>query len=157
MKKTTIFLLTLILCVGLAACGNNNNDMDNAGAGTGPGNATENGIAGGNGGDGNPNPAQNNADTPVKIERNIDAVADYLNLKNGEETLYEVIGAKEGKEYNGGKVELYRFDRDSAEYKAIKKGEGSVKAASTKDGFVLLFTGAEDREMVKKFKEMRLK
>ena len=131
MKKLTTLLLSALLCFGLFACSGGSDSS-----------------AGNN--------SAENADT-AKIEKNIDAVADHLGLKNGSETAYSTSGAKAGKEYNDGAVELYEFDADSAEYEAITKGEGSVKAAAYKDGIIILFTGDTDQDMVDKFKAIEFK
>lgn len=133
MKKLTTLLLAMLLCFGLFACGNNTDTADNE------------------------NTAEGSDTNTVKIEKNIDAVAEHLGLKDGSETAYSMIGAKAGKEYNDGAVELYQFDEDSAEYEAITKDEGSVKAAAHKDGIVLLFTGDPDQDMIKKFKAIEFK
>lgn len=156
MKKIITLLLTLALAGSFAACGNDDSDApadqnstaveDNAGADT--------------------NGTDNDADSDVpddddreEIDENIDAVATHLGLKNGEETLYQVIGAKAGKEFNGGKVEIYQFDDDSAEYEKLKKGEGDLKIAAHNDGFVLLFANEEDRDekLIKKFEDIDFK
>lgn len=161
MKKLITLLMVLTLCLGIASCGNNNdttggtgttdNITQNNGTGTTGGTTGGNtgGTTGGNAGAGTAN--------PVRLNRDIDAVAKHLNLRNGTDTLYEIIGAKSGKEYNEGKVEIYHFDKNSAEYEAIKKGEGNVKAAAYNDGFVLLFTDKTDETMVREFNRIEFK
>ena len=94
-----------------------------------------------------------------KIEKNIDSVAEKLGLMGGSETLYSMIGATAGKEYNDGNVELYQFDTKSDVYKQII-GEGSpLKAAAYKDGIVLIFpAGTEaDSDLIEKFNSIEFK
>lgn len=133
MKKITVILLSLVLCFGLFACGNDkdadNNDADSS---------------------------KDNAAT-VTIEKDIDAVAKHLDLKDGEKTMYSTIGAENGKEYNGGKVELYEFKEDSNEYKDIVKGDGSIKAAAHKDGIILVFPNDADQKIIDQFNEINFK
>ncbi len=94
-----------------------------------------------------------------KIDKNIDSVAEELGLKDGSETLYSIIGATAGKEYNDGSVELYQFDTDSDSYKQII-GEGSaLKASAYKDGIVLIFPAGtdEDKDLIEKFNSIEFK
>lgn len=152
MKKIITLMLTLALSVGFVACGNNdNNAMDNN-ANNG---VTDNAAGNENN---NGNPAANNTDENDRIvlDKDIDAVANHLGLKNGKETLYDVIGAKAGKEYNGGKVELYHFDDNSAEYEKLKEGNGDLKIAAHNDGFILLFADEKDKddELIRRFEEI---
>lgn len=94
-----------------------------------------------------------------KIEKNIDSVAEKLGLTGGSETLYSMIGATAGKEYNDGNVELYQFDTKSDVYKQII-GEGSpLKADAYKDGIVLIFpAGTEaDSDLIEKFNSIEFK
>lgn len=132
MKKVTVIMLSLLLCFGLFACGNdndvNNNDTDNK----------DNTAA-------------------VTIDKDIDSVAKHLDLKDGEKTSYSTVGAENGKKYNEGKVELYEFKEDSSEYKDIVKGEGSIKAAAHKDGIVLVFPNDADQKIVDQFNEINFK
>ena len=87
-------------------------------------------------------------DTPdtevVKIEQNIDAVAEALGLEGKSETYYEMIGAKDGAEFNDGSVELYQYDPESKDYKDIEKGEGNIEAAACNNGFILVFPEGTD-------------
>ncbi len=146
MKKLLVLLLTLALSFSFVACGNGN---DNAAEDNNNNAAVEN----------NNDNTDNSDNADKEIAKDIDAVADYLGLKNGKETLYQAIGAKAGKEYNDGKVELYHFDDDSAEYEKLKKGEGDLKIAAHNDGFVLVFTddAAKDEDMIKKFEAIDFK
>lgn len=161
MKKTLTLLLVFMLCLGAVSCGRDNNTTGNNGTAE---NITQNNGTGTTGGTtneyggtaGNDNAGTNNTN-PVRLNRDLDEVAKHLNLRNGTDTLYDVIGAKAGKEYNEGKVELYHFDKNSAEYEAIRKGEGNVKAAAYNDGFVLLFTDKTDEAMVREFKRIEFK
>lgn len=158
MKKIITLLLTLALAGSFTACGGNDDKTsaeqnsptveDNAGADT---NDTDNNMSS--------HDDRNDDDDRYEIDENIDAVAEHLGLKNGKETLYQTIGAKAGKEFNGGKVEIYQFDDDSAEYKKLKNGEGDLKIAAHNDGFVLLFTHEKDRDekMIKKFENIDFK
>lgn len=133
MKRITVILLSLLLCLGLFACGNDS-DAD----------------------DGNVNNNDNN-NAAVSIDRNIDAVARHLDLKDGTEVEYDKMGAKLGKKYNDGKVELYEFKEDSKEYKNIIKGEGDVKAAAHKDGIVLVLPKDSDQKLIDQFNEINFK
>lgn len=154
MKKLFVLLLTLTLSFSFVACGSDDNNAadDNNNA------ATEDNAAD------NAADADKNADKDTakdtdnkKIERNIDAVADYLDLKKGDETLYDMIGAKSGREYNDGEIELYEFDKDSAEYKKIIDGDGAVEAAAHNDGIIMVVTKEQDKELIQKFKDIQFK
>lgn len=94
-----------------------------------------------------------------KVEKNIDSVATYLGLANGGETLYSMIGATAGKEYNDGGVELYQFDTKSDSYKQIIGEDSPLKVAAYKDGIVLICpAGTEaDSELVEKFSNIEFK
>ena len=77
MKRITVILLSLLLCLGLFACGNdkdaNKNDAD----------------------------TNNNDNTAtVSIDKDIDAVAKHLDLKDGTKVEYDKMGAEHGKKYN---------------------------------------------------------
>ena len=81
---------------------------------------------------------KNDADTnnndntaTVSIDKDIDAVAKHLDLKDGTKVEYDKMGAEHGKKYNDGKVELYEFKEDSKEYKNIIKGEGGPQSRSS--------------------------
>lgn len=133
MKKITVILLSLLLCLGLFACGNDKNANDN-----------------------DANNDKDNTAT-VSIDKDIDAVAKHLDLKDGEKTMYSAIGAENGKEYNDGEVELYEFKEDSKEYKDIVKGDGTIKAAAHKDGIILVFPNDTDQKIIDKFNEINFK
>lgn len=92
-----------------------------------------------------------------KVERTVDAVAEYLGLTGGEETFYQMIGAQAGKEYNDGAVELYQFAVDSEDYKAIADGNGVLTAAACKAGIVLVFPNEEDSTIIEKFNSIEFK
>lgn len=156
MKKIITLLLTLALAGSFVACGNNDSDAP----------ADQNNAAAENSAGADTDGAGSNTDSDLaddddrsEIDENIDAVAKHLGLKNGKDTLHEVIGAKAGREFNGGKVEIYQFDDDSAEYEKLKKGEGDLKIAAHNDGFVLLFAEEKDRdeELIKKFEAIDFK
>lgn len=50
-----------------------------------------------------------------------------------------------------GSVELYLFDEDSDEYKAIKEGTGAIEADAANDGMVIL---SDDKDLVDGFEEL---
>lgn len=129
MKKLTAILMAFLLCIGITACGSSDKDTSKDSA----------------------------KEDVKKTERSIDAVAEELGLSNGSETLYQLIGAENGKEYNSGAVELYQFDVSSDEYKAIEEGTGSIKAAACNDGFIIVFSKEQDDDMIKAFKDMVFK
>jgi len=153
MKNLLVFLLTLSLAFSFAACGDDN---DNDAADNGNNAAVEDNT---NAAADDAENKDNDNDKDKEIDKNLDAVADYLGLKGGEDSLYEIIGAKAGKKYNDGKVELYLYDDDSDEYEKMKKGEGSIKIAAHNDGVVLVFGNEEDKDedIIKKFKEIDFK
>ena len=91
------------------------------------------------------------------IDKNIDAVAEYLGYTDGEETLYNMIGANAGKEYDGGNFELYEFTEDSESYQTAINGGGLVKAAAYKDGIVLVFAGEANQELIDQFNAIEFK
>lgn len=124
MKKVLTLMLAAALCLGMTACGTKDSNNDEP----------------------------RDADYENKeIQKSVDAAAGELGLTGGEDTLYEMIGAKEGKEFNDGSVELYLFDEDSDAYKAIKEGSGVIEAAATNDGMVIL---TDDDALVDKFKKL---
>ena len=89
MKKILTLMLAFALCLGMTACG----EKDDSGAS-----------------------GQDASNDNKKIEKSANAVAGELGLTGGEDTMYQMIGAKEGKQFNDGSVELYLFDEDSDEY-----------------------------------------
>lgn len=91
------------------------------------------------------------------IDKNIDAVAEYLGYTDGEETLYNMIGATAGKEYDGGNFELYEFTEDSESYQTAINGGGLVKAAAYKDGIVLVFAGEANQKLIDQFNAIEFK
>ena len=92
----------------------------------------------------------------VKIEKNIDAVAEALGLSGKSETFYDMIGAEDGAEYNDGTIELYQYDPESKDYKDIEKGEGAIEAAASNRGFVLVVPdGAKpDQDIIDTFNSL---
>lgn len=123
MKKFLTVFLICALCFAFAACGSKD---------------------GGSSGQDKPE--------AVKIEKTVDAVAEALELGEGSETFYQMIGAEAGKEYKDGQVELYLFDEGSEEYKAIEDGDGAIVADATNSGMVIL---SDDEDLVNKFKEIQ--
>ena len=154
MKKLFALLLTLALSFSLVACGNDDNNAadDNNNAAVEDNNAADNNNAGNNNVGNDQNNVSNN-----RIDRDIDAVADYLDLKKGDETLFDMIGAKAGREYNNGDIELYEFDKNSAEYKKIIEGKGSIEAAAHNDGIVMVVTKEQHKDLIQKFKDIQFK
>lgn len=154
MKRFLVLLLTLSLAFSFASCGSDtDNGADNSGnTAVEDNNATDNTA---DNQDNNQGEAEK--DNNGKIEKSIDAVADYLNLKKGDETLYNMIGAKAGREYNNGEIELYEFDKDSAEYKDIIEGKGSVEAAAYNDGIIMVVTKKQDNDLIRKFENIKFK
>lgn len=92
----------------------------------------------------------------VKIEKNIDAVAEALGLSGKSETFYDMIGAKDGAEFNDGAVEIYQYDPESKDYKDIEKGEGAIEAEACNSGFVLVVPdGAKpDQDIIDTFNSL---
>lgn len=109
------------------------------------------------GGSGDSDTKEATTQESTKIEKSIDAVAEELGLTGGSDTLYEMIGATAGKEYNDGAVELYQFDADSNEYKDIVDGNGVITAAAYKDGIVLVFSSDADSKIIEAFNDLEFK
>lgn len=140
-KKIAALCLTAGMIVTSAACTNNQKQQTES--------TTNNTVS----------TTESETEKVEKIEKNIDSVAEKLGLTGGSETLYSMIGATAGKEYNDGNVELYQFDTKSDVYKQII-GEGSpLKAAAYKDGIVLIFpAGTEaDSDLIEKFNSIEFK
>ena len=142
MKKSLIILTILSLIAVASSCGTNNdtNTSDT------------------------PTNTQEQYSTPVptkntKIEKNIDAVAEFLELENGSETLYSMIGAIDGKEYNDGNVELYQFDENDDAYKQMIGENASLNVSAYNEGIVLIFPAGQtpDDEMIDKFNGIEFK
>lgn len=133
MKKVLCILCALLVIVSFTACSSTSN------------NAPETTIS-------KTTTANSNA-----IDKNIDAVAEYLGYTDGEETLYNMIGATAGKEYDGGNFELYEFTEDSESYQAAINGGGLVKAAAYKDGIVLVFAGEANQKLIDQFNAIEFK
>ena len=113
MKKIITILLSMVLLLVFTACG---------------------------GSDSSSSDKSKETEAP-KIEKNIDAAAEALGLTGGEETMYAMIGATAGKEYNDGAVELYQFEEDSDAYKEIESSDSvsGIPVAAHKDGIALIF------------------
>lgn len=138
MKKILILLLTMAMCFGFAGCGSDDE-------GESMGEAVENGAQ----------ELEDDAkEGAEKIERTVDAAAAELGLTGPADAAYEDMGADQGKSFNGGSVEIYYFDEDSQEYKAIENGEGNISAAAVNDGFVIV---TEDKELAERFKKIEFK
>lgn len=128
MKKILILCLVAVFALALSACGGNDQESE-----------------------------EESAPEVAKIEKNIDAVAEALGLSGKSETYFEMIGAEDGAEFNDGKVELYKFDPESKDYKAIEKGEGAIDAAACNSGFILVFPNGTDpdQDIVDAFKNLQ--
>ena len=142
MKKSLIILTILSLIAVASSCGTNNdtNTSDT------PTNTKEQYST--------PVPTKN-----TKIEKNIDAVAEFLELENGSETLYSMIGAIDGKEYNDGNVELYQFDENDDAYKQMIGENAPLNVSAYNEGIVLIFPAGQtpDDEMIDKFNGIEFK
>ena len=92
----------------------------------------------------------------VKIEKNIDAVAEALNLSGKSETYYEMIGADDGAEFNDGTIEIYQYDPESEAYKNIEAGKGDIEAEACNSGFILVVPdGTEpDQDIIDAFNKL---
>ena len=135
MKKIMILLLSLIVCGCFAACTSEQADD--------LGDDIEQGMD---------DVEDDVKDAGDKIERSVDSVAEKLGLAGGTQTLYAEIGAEEGKQFNDGTVEIYRFDKQSDEYKAIEAGESELKFAAVNDGMIIM---TDDADLAERFKELR--
>ena len=140
-KKIAALCLTTGMIVASAACTNNQKQQTES--------TTNNTVS----------TTESETEKVEKIEKNIDSVAEKLGLTGGSETLYSMIGATAGKEYNDGNVELYQFDTKSDVYKQIIGEGGPLKAAAYKDGIVLIFpAGTEaDSDLIEKFNIIEFK
>lgn len=130
MKKALILCLIVIFAVAMCACGNEkaeNSDSDN-----------------------------DNSTEVVKIEKNVDAVAEALGLSGKSETFYEMIGADDGAEFNDGDIEIYQYDPESKEYKDIEAGKGEIEAAACNGGFILVVPDGKkiDQKIIDTFNEL---
>ena len=88
------------------------------------------------------------------------AAAEALGLTGGEETMYAMIGATAGKEYNDGAVELYQFEEDSDAYKEIESSDSvsGIPVAAHKDGIALIFANNEtDQAILDAFNQLQFK
>lgn len=132
MKKIITILLSMVLLLAFTACG---------------------------GSDSSSSDKSKETEAP-KIEKNIDAAAEALGLTGGEETMYAMIGATAGKEYNDGAVELYQFEEDSDAYKEIESSDSvsSIPVAAHKDGIALIFANNEtDQTILDAFNQLQFK
>ena len=132
MKKIITILLSMVLLLAFTACG---------------------------GSDSSSSDKSKESEAP-KIEKNIDAAAEALGLTEGEETMYAMIGATAGKEYNDGAVELYQFEEDSDAYKEIESSDSvsGIPVAAHKDGIALIFANNEtDQAILDAFNQLQFK
>lgn len=132
MKKIITILLSMVLLLVFTACG---------------------------GSDSSSSDKSKETEAP-KIEKNIDAAAEALGLTGGEETMYAMIGATAGKEYNDGAVELYQFEEDSNAYKEIESSDSvsGIPVAAHKDGIALIFANDEtDQAILDAFNQLQFK
>lgn len=94
-----------------------------------------------------------------KIEAAVSAVAEHLELGTGEMVLYQMIEAKDGSQYQDGKVEIYQYTDKDEVYKKFKANEYVLTADACNNGFVLIIT--EDIEnkqaLIDKFNAIQFK
>lgn len=137
MKKITIAALVLVLALSLSLFGCGTSDAEE------PSDAPE---------------ISETVEEPATepIEKTIPAIAEALGLSDQGEVYFEIIGARDGAEFNGGAVELYIFDEDQEEYKTLVAGDGFVVPAAYKDGVVLVFPEGTDPdpELVQAFDDL---
>ena len=133
MRKFITILLSVLMAMAMVSCG---------------------------GGENNSSSDKQDKEDTAKIEKNIEATAEALGLIEGEETYYQLIGAKSGKQYNDGAIELYQFDENSDEYKEIEetKTVANTNVSAYKDGIVMLFVGTEeDQNIIDNFNKLEYK
>lgn len=116
MKKYLMLVLALVLVVSLASCGSSEEPAEDPAA----------------------EPVAEEP-APEPTEKTIPAIAEALGLSDQGEVYFEIIGARDGAEFNGGAVEIYIFDEDQEEYKTLISGDGFVVPAAYHDGVVLVF------------------
>lgn len=130
MKKFLMLVLALVLVFSLASCGSSEEPAEDPAA----------------------EPVAEEP-APEPTEKTIPAIAEALGLSDQGEVYFEIIGARDGAEFNGGAVEIYIFDEDQEEYQTLISGDGFVVPAAYHDGVVLVFPeGTEpDPELVEAF------
>ncbi len=155
MKKVVCLFLTMVMCISLVACGGEKSSEENVTNDT----LTNNTDAPQDASTDKAVEPEINGDNGKEVEKTIDAVAEALGLTNGEKNFYDKIGAIDGKEYNGGMVELYQYDEASEKYQQILNGNGSSRVAAYKNGIVLLFPvgSKKDADLIKAFNELKIK
>lgn len=116
MKKFLMLVLALVLVFSLSSCGSSEEPAEDPAA----------------------EPVAEEP-APEPTEKTIPAIAEALGLSDQGEVYFEIIGARDGAEFNGGAVELYIFDEDQEEYKTLISGDGFVVPAAYHDGVVLVF------------------
>ncbi|MCQ4636835.1 hypothetical protein NE619_08835 [Anaerovorax odorimutans] len=96
------------------------------------------------------------------IEKSVDALAEYLELTDPTDSFFAMIGAEDGKKYEDGKIEIYKFDTASDAYKDMEKNKTimNMPVAGIKDGMVLFIQDdypGDTEGLTKKFNEVEFK
>lgn len=92
------------------------------------------------------------------VKRDVDAIGKALGYTDGQTTFYEMIGAEDGKEFNGGEFEIYLFDPTSDSYKDLISGKNdSLKVSAYQKGVILIFANEENEDIIKKFKTLSIR
>lgn len=139
MKKITVLVLSLLLCFAMFGCGGSDSGTTDQADQT-----------------------TTTAETKPTVEKSVDAIAEYLGLSDPSDAAFGMIGAEHGKKYEGGKVEIYKFDTASDAYKDIEKNKTimDMPVAGVKDGIVLFiqsdYSGSTD-DLTTKFNEVEFK
>lgn len=144
MKRLLCLIIAAVICLSFAACSKTPGN-DNTTAQT----TTQNTIT--------EQTTEQTTKAVKKTEKTVDAVAEYLGFSDGEEQFYSMIGAKDGKAFNGGELEIYLFDENSEEYKSIIAGNGTVTATAYKEGVILVFPNTVDQDIVNSFNDIEFK
>ena len=103
-----------------------------------------------------------------KIDPTIPVIAEYLGLENEEPVFFEMVEAIDGKQYEGGKIEIYKYDVNDAAYKKVITdgyemafGEMiiSFKATAYNNGFVLYLQDEvkNSDDIIETFKNLKFK
>lgn len=134
MKKAICLIVAIIISTTLVACSNSADDKPSNGVTT-----------------------ESTTIENTKVEKSVDAVAKYLGYSDGAETYYATIGAVAGKEFDGGRFELYQFDENSDSYKNMVSGNSYLNVAAYKDGIILVFPmdTTADESLVEKFNSVK--
>ena len=130
MKKVLVLMMSLMLCLGMAACGSKDEGSDSG--------------------------ASAEKDVP-KVEKTVDAVAEALGLTDEkQEKAFEMVGATDGDV----EIYIYDESSDAYKdvigegYDMM--GIAVIKAAAYKDGVVLVPSGSDgiDQGIIDKFNEL---